>query len=158
MHKWIGTYNLRRIYLLRFFKWLYNPNLDPDKRPTPEVTTNIPSFKRKEKSIYKPTDLCTEEDDLLFLKCCPNKRDRCYHTMSRDMSARPSEILGLKIKDAVFKTNGTQQYADTRHIPSVPFLKDWFDSHPQRGNKNSYAIPTLIEKAKILEINRVRLL
>jgi hypothetical protein len=22
LHKWIGTYNLRRIYVLRFFKWL----------------------------------------------------------------------------------------------------------------------------------------
>ncbi|HET7391331.1 MAG TPA: hypothetical protein VFJ51_10945 [Nitrososphaeraceae archaeon] len=111
LHKWIGNYNLRRIYLLRFFKWLYAPRLRPDKRPTPEVMTNIPSFKRKEQSIYKPTDLWTEEDDLLFLKYCPNKRDRCYHTMSRDMSARPSEILGLRIRDIIFKTNGTQQYA-----------------------------------------------
>ena len=80
MHKWIGTYNLRRGYLLRFFKRLYNPNLEPNKRPIPQhVIGNIPSFKRKEKSIYKPTDLWTEEDDSLFLKYCPSKRDRCYH-------------------------------------------------------------------------------
>jgi len=99
MHKWIGTYNLRRGYLLRFFKWLYNPNLEPNKRPIPQnVIGNIPSFKRKEKSIYKPTDLWTEEDDSLFLKYCPSKRDRCYHMMSRDLSARPHEILGLKNK------------------------------------------------------------
>jgi hypothetical protein len=26
LHKWIGTYNLHRIYLVRFFKWLYYPN------------------------------------------------------------------------------------------------------------------------------------
>jgi hypothetical protein len=31
-HKWIGTYNLRRIYFLRFFKWLYNPDLNPKER------------------------------------------------------------------------------------------------------------------------------
>ena len=142
LHKWIGTYNLRRAYLFRFFKWLYNPNLEPNKRPIPQhVIGNIPSFKRKEKSIYKPTDLWTEEDDSLFLKYCPSKRDRCYHMMSRDLSARPHEILGLKIKDVVFKTNGTQQYAEvlvngktgTRHIPlfsSVPYIKDWLDSHP----------------------------
>jgi integrase len=159
MHKWIGTYNLRRIYLLRFFKWLYNPNLEPNKRPTPEVTTNIPNFKRKEKSIYKPTDLWTEEDDLLFLKYCPSKRDKCYHMMSRDLSARPHEILGLKIKDVVFKTNGTQQYAEvlvngktgTRHIPlfsSVPYIKEWIDSHPQRNNKNTYLIPSLGRRVK----------
>jgi hypothetical protein len=118
------------------------------------VIRNIPGFKRKEKSIYKPSDLWTEEDDSLFLKYCPSKRDRCYHMMSRDLSARPHEILGLKIKDVVFKTNGTQQYAEvlvngktgSRHIPlflSVPYIKDWLDSHPQRGNKNTYLIPTL---------------
>ena len=155
LHKWIGTYNTRRIYMLRFFKWLYNPDIEPAKRPTPEhVIGNIPSFKRKETSIYKPTDLWTEEDDALFLKYCPSKRDKCYHTVSRDLSARPHEILGLKIKDIIFKTNGTQQYAEvlvngktgTRHIPlfySVPYIKDWLDSHPQRNNKNTYLIPSL---------------
>jgi hypothetical protein len=79
LHKWIGTYNLRRTYLLRFFKWLYYPELEPSKRPIPDVVKNIPSFKRKEQSIYKPTDLWTEQDDALFLKYCPNTRDRCYH-------------------------------------------------------------------------------
>ena len=98
LHKWIGTYNLRRIYLMRFFKWLYNPEVEPSKRPTPDVVKNIPSFKRKEQSIYKPTDLWTEQDDALFLKYCPNKRDRCYHMVAHDSSCRPSEILGLKIK------------------------------------------------------------
>jgi hypothetical protein len=58
LHKWIGTYNLRRIYLLRFFKWLYSPEIgESNKRPTPEVMKDIPSLKRKEQSIYKPTDL-----------------------------------------------------------------------------------------------------
>jgi hypothetical protein len=33
LHKWIGTYNLYGIYLLRFFKWLYHP-VEPNKRPT----------------------------------------------------------------------------------------------------------------------------
>jgi hypothetical protein len=35
LHKWIGTYNLYRIHLLRFFKWLYHPEVEPDKRPRP---------------------------------------------------------------------------------------------------------------------------
>jgi hypothetical protein len=59
----------------------------------PKMIENIPQYKRKEQSIYKPTDLWTEEDDLLFLKYCPNTRDRCYHTISRDTSCRPHEIL-----------------------------------------------------------------
>jgi integrase len=159
LHKWIGTYNLRRAYLLRFFKWLYHPKMEPSKRPIPDVVKNIRSFKRKEQSIYKPTDLWTEQDDALFLKYCPNKRDRCYHMVAHDSSCRPSEILGLKIKSIVFKTTGEHQYAEilvsgktgTRHIPlfsALPYIKDWLDSHPQRGNPNAFLIATLEMKAQ----------
>ena len=33
LHKWIGTYNLYRIELMRFFKWLNSPDIDYNKRP-----------------------------------------------------------------------------------------------------------------------------
>ena len=149
MHKWIGTYNLFRIYLLRFFKWLYYPDIEPSKRPKPPVVENLAQLKRKEKSIYKPSDLWTQQDDLLFLKYCPSKRDKCYHAISRDLSCRPHEILRLKLKDIAFKTVGTAQYAEvvvngktgTRPIPlidSIPYLKDYIDhEHPQSTNPNS---------------------
>jgi integrase len=103
MHKWIGTYNLYRSHLMRFFKWLYYPDIEQKQRPKPPLLENIPQLKRKEKSIYKPTDMWTEEDDSLFLKYCPRPRDRCYHAMSRDSAARPHELLRLRIKDVVFK-------------------------------------------------------
>jgi integrase len=149
MHKWIGTYNLYRIHLLRFFKWLYSPDLEPDKRPKPSVIENIPELKRKEISVYKPSDMWSAKDDLLFLKYCPSKRNICYHAISRDLSARPHEILKLKIKDVAFKTTGRYQYAEvvvngktgTRPIPlinSIPFLKDYLDhEHPQPNNPNA---------------------
>ena len=149
MHKWIGTYNLYRIELMRFFKWLYYPYIESDKRPKPEVIQNIPQLKRKEKSIYKPTDLWTSEDDSLFLRYCPNTRDKCYHAISRDSAARPHELLKLRIKDVVFKvTPDKKQYAEilvngktgSRHIPlinSIPHIKDWISQHPQSGNPNS---------------------
>jgi hypothetical protein len=69
--------------------------------------------------------------------------------MARDLSARPHEILGLKIKDIMFKTAGNgKQYAEvlvngktgTRHIPliqSIPYIKDWLSNHPSRNNTNS---------------------
>ena len=80
LHKWIGTYNIYRILFIRFFKWLYHPNLEQKKRPKPEVIENIALLKRREQSIYKPPDLWTLEDDLLFLKYCPSVREKCYHT------------------------------------------------------------------------------
>jgi hypothetical protein len=151
LHKWIGTYNIFRIELMRFFKWLYSPDIEPNKRSKPPVIENIPKLKRKEKSIYKPTDLWTAQDDSLFLKYCPNPRDRCYHAMSRDSTARPHELLKLRIKDVVFKLtpDNKKQYAEilvngktgTRHIPlidSIPYIKEWITNHhPQAGNPNS---------------------
>jgi integrase/recombinase XerD len=149
MHQWIGTYNLFRVDLMRFFKWLYSPDIEPDKRPKSSIIENIPKLKRKETSIYKPSDLWTQQDDLLFLKYCPSKREKCYHTVSRDTSCRPHEITKLKIRDIVFKTTGNSQYAEalvngktgTRPIPlidSIPYLKDYLDhEHPQPGNPNA---------------------
>jgi integrase/recombinase XerD len=127
LHKWIGTYNLKKTIVVKFLKWLYYPDIELSKRPKPEVVENIARLKRKEQSIYKPTDLWSQEDDLLFLKYCPNKRDRCYHTISRDLSCRPHEILNLRIKDIAFKTTGNYQYAEvlvngktgTRSIPLI---------------------------------------
>ena len=114
LHKWIGSYNTKLVIISRFFRWLYYPNVDNPKRRNelsvlerkPECIMGIPQLKRKEVSCYKPSDLWSQEDDLLFLKWVTNKRDRCYHTMSRDLSARPHEILNLKIKDIMFKTSG----------------------------------------------------
>jgi integrase len=113
------------------------------------VTENIHRLKRKEISIYKPSDMWTAQDDLLFLKYCPSKRDCCYHAISRDLSARPHEILKLKIRDVTFKTTGSYQYAEvvvngktgTRPIPlinSLPYLKNYLDNeHPQPSNPNA---------------------
>jgi hypothetical protein len=69
--------------------------------------------------------------------------------MARNLSARPHEILNLKIKDIMFKTTvDNKQYAEvlvngktgTRHIPliqSIPYIKEWLSNHPSRNNPNS---------------------
>jgi integrase len=137
---------------IRFLKWLYFPDVEPDNRPKPPVIENIPELKRKEKSIYRPTDLWTAQDDSLFLKYCPNPRDRCYHAMSRDSAVRPHELLKLRIKDVVFKLipDSKKQYAEilvngktgTRHIPlidSIPYIKDWITNHhPKLATRAAY--------------------
>lgn len=99
-HKWIGTYNYVRMHLMRFFRWLYNPCLPPP-RPLPKVVENIPLKHRREQSIYKPDDLWTQEDAALFLKYSKSSRDSCYVSMALDTSARPHELLKLRIKEQV---------------------------------------------------------
>src|SRR4029079_8572420 len=131
------------ILLLKFFRWLYNSN-EPDhkKRTTPPCMQGIRTLPRQEKSPYKPSDLWTNEEHSIFLKYCPSKRDKAFHAMANDTSARPHELLNLKIKDIVFKrAEHGIQYAEvlvcgktkSRTLPlisSIPYVKEWLQEHP----------------------------
>jgi integrase len=156
LHKWIGSYNIKCLAILRFYKWIYYRHIeDPKKRSElsklekkHECIRGIHQLKRREISCLKPSDIWNQDDDRLFLKWVANKRDRCYHTVARDLSARPHEILGLKIKSIVFKRADRYEYAEvlvngktgSRSIPliqSIPYLKEWLSEHPSRNNPNS---------------------
>jgi len=150
LHQWIGTYENTRIIFMRFFRWLYYPEFEDGKRPKPDVMDNIPQLKRREISIYKPTDLWTEEDDELFYRYCPFSRDRCWHAVARDTGCRPHEMLKLKIKDVVvlqledghhiakITVNGKTGTRQVRLYNSYPRLKDWLSQgHPYPGNPNA---------------------
>ena len=150
--RWIGSYNSRQIIFSKFFRWLYNPD-EPDqrKRMMPQCMKGIKQLPRKEITPYKPSDLWEERENAIFLKYCPDNRDRCYHSLAIDMSARPNEILNLKINDIVFKvTDDGKQYAEVvikggktkpRTIPlidSIPYVKDLINNHPSGTNSNSW--------------------
>jgi hypothetical protein len=57
--------------------------------------SGIKRLPRMEKSAYKPSDLWTEEEHELFLKYCPSPRDKAFHSMAYDTSARPGELVLL---------------------------------------------------------------
>ncbi len=150
--RWIGSYNGRQIILNKFFRWLYNSD-EPDhrKRETPACMKGIKQLPRKEKTPYSPSDLWDQREHAIFLKYCPSIRDRCYHALANDMSARPHEILNLKIKDIVFKkTEDEKQYAEVlikgrktkpRTIPlidSIPYVKDLINNHQTATNPDSW--------------------
>ena len=156
LHKSIGTWNNRQILFLKFFRWLYNPNeSDHKKRITPPCMQGIRRLPRQEKSSYKPSDLWTNEEHSIFLNYCPSKRDRAFHAMANDTSARPHELLNLKIKDIKFKiTTSGIQYGEilvsgktkTRTLPlitSMPYVKDWMLNHPTGENINSWLFVSL---------------
>ncbi len=70
---------------------------------------------RKEKTSYKPSDIWEAREHAVFLKYCSYKRDRCYHALANDMSAKPGEILNLKVKDIKFSvTDEGIYYAEVR--------------------------------------------
>jgi hypothetical protein len=75
---------------------------------------DILRIRRLEKSIYKPTDIWTGEDDLLFCKFSSSKRDRAYFIVARDTGCRPHEIVNMKNKDLVI-----QRMDDGSHVAIV---------------------------------------
>jgi hypothetical protein len=84
------------------------------------------------------------------LKYCPSKRDKAFHAIANDTSARPHELLNLKIKDIKFKKSSEGlQYAEIlvsgktkpRTLPlfsSIPYVKDWLLNHPMAQNSESW--------------------
>ena len=85
IQRWIGSYNVRQIILNKFFRWLYNPD-EPDqrKRVTPKIMSGIKQLARKEKTLYKNSDLWISNEHAIFLKYCPSKRDKAFHAMAND--------------------------------------------------------------------------
>jgi hypothetical protein len=78
--------------------------------------------------------------------------------MANDTSARPHELLSLKIKDIAFRISSTGlQYAEVhitqtktrpRTVPlifSVPYIKDWIDSHPMGTNLDAFLFISLAD-------------
>jgi len=124
---------------LKFFKWLFNRNeTDPRKRETPECMIGVRKLPKKNKTTYNSGQIWDQRENVLFLKYCPVSRDRCYHAMAMDTSARPHELLGLRIKDLEFNTTEDgHQYALVRIqsgktgprtvplIDALPYVKEW---------------------------------
>lgn len=98
----------------------------------------------------KPSDMWTQEDDLFFCRYCPSKRDKAYHMIARDTSARPHEILRLKIKSVIWNrtpdgkiyanvlVNGKTGSRSLLLTDSIPYLKDYLNTeHPMPNTTES---------------------
>src|SRR5215469_10776163 len=102
---------------------------------------------------------------LIFLKYCPNPRDRCYHAMEVDIAARPHELLGLRIRDVEFiEDDGGGRYARVvlngktgeRVVPlidSIPYITQWIsNNHPQGSNREAILLPNM-QTGKAIQVN-----
>jgi integrase len=80
--------------------------------------------------MYKPDDLWTLEDTAILKYS--NLRDSCYVAVALDLSARPDELLKLRINDITFErqyanvlVNGKTGSRSLVLVDSIPFVKEW---------------------------------
>jgi integrase/recombinase XerD len=132
----------------------------------------INKLPRKMQSRYNPSDIWESREHLIFLKYCPSKRDKCYHAIANDTSARPHELLNLRIKDIKFHlTEEEKQYAivritegktGPRTVPlfhSIPYLKDWIQQEHSSGtNPDSWLFVTIGKKQRNSKLSHQGLL
>jgi integrase len=168
--RWVSTFNLRASVFLKFFKWLTQRDLPSSERQL----SKVPMLKglrfvnkKGPKTHVKPTDLWTLEEDAIFLRYVEDPRIACYHAMSRDTSARPGELLAVKIGDIKMKragnNNNNKMFAEveigrygktkkSRIVPlinSLPYVKAWIAQHPlQSGNPNAYLFVSYNNRSK----------
>lgn len=154
--RWIGSQNYIVSTLQKFYRWLYYPNVRTEQRALPDCVSGFRKIRRKEMARYAPSDLWSLEEHKTFLKYCPSTKIKAYHAMALDTSARPHELLKLKIKDlkeriipatkdrpnecVIFQflvkgKTGTRGLALT---DSMAYVKQWLEQHPQKQNKEAF--------------------
>jgi integrase/recombinase XerD len=175
--KWVNTHNTKALCISKFYRWKAHPHLNPQQRKTlpkdqlPPVIGALTFVARKgSRSPVKAKDIWTDQDTALFLKyCTEDKRLACYHSLAIDTSARPDELLQLKIGDIEIKKTPPDEsgcgrlYASLdigRHgkkkrsrivpmINSILYYRDYLQSaHPNAANPNAFVFVSREYEAK----------
>jgi hypothetical protein len=100
LHKWIGTYNLHRVHLLRFFKWLHSPDIEQRKRPKPPLFMN---FAKKYKIDPMVCYEVAHELELSLIEICMTKGfdeaeiEVHKHIAEMDWKTRKEEMMRYKV-------------------------------------------------------------
>jgi site-specific recombinase XerD/ribosomal protein L40E len=83
-------------------------------------------IKKEQTKPIEPTDCITEDEFLQLLRACKTQRDRTLLNLAFETGARISELLNIRIKDAVFADTGT--YVNIEVSKTTPRRIWLFDS------------------------------
>ena len=141
----LSSLNQFKINLKLFYQWLYKK----DEGEYPKIVSWIkPSRVKNERK-----EILTREEIRVLLNNTVNLRDKCMISMLYDGGLRVGELATLRIKDIYpdeygFKINvdGKTGTRMVRLIDSVPILKRWLNSHPEKENQNQALFICLARK------------
>jgi integrase len=177
---WISNHNTMAAPLSKFYRWLYYPDLSPQERRhlSKEQLAQIPQLKLlhfiptsgKPRSPIKSRDKWDEQDFATALRWIQgNPRLTCFIAFMKDLSARPDEVLQLRLRDidhAIKLASDGSEYARIqvgRHskkktprglplVHAVKYYRVWRHQHPVANNPDAYIFISREQSAKYQNI------
>jgi integrase/recombinase XerD len=130
-----------------FYKWLGGlADGEDEERYTRLLKKERYKPPAGERQVIKSEDLPTHEEIEKIIKYAPTVRDKAAIAMAYDLGTRPHEIFNLNVGNVHFDEYGAvvtvgekgKTGARTlRLIYSLPYLKEWLESHPARDKKDA---------------------
>lgn len=124
-----------RITIRKLYKWIR------DSEEYPDEVKWIKSTGRKCERVRLPEDMLSEDDIEKLLNHSGNSRDRAFIAVLYESGCRIGEMLFLRIKHvrtdqygAQLLVDGKTGYRRIRIISSAPYLMDWINRHPLKGD------------------------
>lgn len=121
-----------------FFRWLN------DGEQVPICVKHIKLGKKPEKKIL-PQQLITYNEYKRIVDAAETIRDRAIISCHLESGARAGEFVPIRIKQVTYEGVGYRIDTDGKTGPrkfllveSVPYLRQWLSSHPNKDNQESY--------------------
>ena len=143
-------------FLKRFLNWL---------RETENYPVEVDWIKPEGSKIAKmkiPEEILTEGDVKDLITHTQNVRDKALIATLFNSGCRIGELLFVKVKHIVFQENHTaRMFVDGKTgkrwillISCVPYLQDWINRHPSKGNPDAYV--WVKSNSELITYNMVR--
>ncbi len=132
-----GTAQIYRVRARSFLTWIYNGD-DEDANPPQVVKVIKPKQIRQDYTKH----VLTREEVVRIIQAARSQRDRALIFCLYESGCRASEMLGVRMQDAVFHERGgyivVKGKTGSRRIPlieSIPELQIWLSMHPFKDDK-----------------------
>lgn len=146
-----------KVMLKTFYKWL-----EGDGETFPKKISWLKP-KIKNNKLMDSHDLLTDEDVKSMLDACTRIRDKAFVSVLYESGCRISELLNMKVKDAVqddygyvIHVTGKTGPRRIRLIDSTPYLSNWIASHPKDRESPLWVSVGTLNHGKKLSYNSVR--
>jgi site-specific recombinase XerD len=130
-----------KLTIRKLYMWI------EDTEDYPDIVRWIKTRTPGGNKIRLPDQILTKDEILKLIDAARTSRDRAFISTIYDTGARIGEILFLRIRGVEFDKHGAilsiPHFGKTgsrrvRIVPSVPYIQEWLNKHPDKKNPDAY--------------------